>query len=163
VQEEKEEDMFFTAQANTLLQKYTGSSRGNGTMVEKELDLGTLVIVDDRDEDNMDTMKRMDTGVVQKEPAPFMKHFAQEEQQRKVGRKQPMAGPQNISYYFPDIPEGMDLRDFLKTLTVQQLEDHMAALDKFMDQELEALRKRYHQKRLPILQAMDAKKRQYRN
>ena len=57
VQEEKEEDMFFTAQANTLLQKYTGSSRGNGTMVEKELDLGTLVIVDDRDEDNMDTMK----------------------------------------------------------------------------------------------------------
>ena len=55
----------------------------------------------------------MDTGVVQKEPASFMKHFAQEEQQRKVGRKQPMAGPQNISYYFPDIPEGMDLRDFV--------------------------------------------------
>ena len=49
--------MFFTAQTNTLLQKYSGSSHGNGTMVEKELDLGTLVIVDDRDEDGMDTMK----------------------------------------------------------------------------------------------------------
>ena len=34
----------------------------------------------------------------------------------------------------------------------------MGALDGHMDQELEALRKRYHQKRLPILQAMDAKK-----
>ena len=49
--------MFFTAQASTLLQKYTGSSHGNGTMVEKELDLGTLVIVDDREDDAMDTMK----------------------------------------------------------------------------------------------------------
>ena len=28
----------------------------------------------------------------------------------------------------------------LKTLTVQQLEEHMSELDKFMDQELEALR-----------------------
>ena len=48
--------MFFTAQASTLIHKY-GSSHGNGTMVEKELDLGTLVIVDDREEDMMDTMK----------------------------------------------------------------------------------------------------------
>lgn len=107
----------------------------------------------------------MDTGVVQKESDDsqpnFMRFFAQEDQQKKVGRKQPIAGPQNISYYFPDIPEGMDLRDFvrdthittspiyhpnlslslqLKTLTVQQLEEHMSDLDKYMDQELEALR-----------------------
>lgn len=167
-EEEKEDDMYFTAHGeNTLLGMHTSSSHGNGTMVEKELDLGTLVIVDDRDEDSMDTMKRMDTGVVQKEASdsqpPFMKFFVQEEQQKKVGRKQPLQGAQNISYYFPDIPDGMDLREFLKTLNVQQLEEHMAALDKFMDQELEALRKRYHQKRLPILQAMDAKKKQYRN
>ena len=49
--------MFFTAQASTLLKNYPSSSHGNGTMVEKELDLGTLVIVDDQDEDTMDTMK----------------------------------------------------------------------------------------------------------
>lgn len=36
----------------------------------------------------------------------------------------------------------------------------MALLDKRMDEELEALRKRYHQKRQPILQAIDAKKKQ---
>ena len=42
----------------------------------------------------------------------FMRFFAKEDQQKK-GRKQPMAGPQNISYFFPDIPEGMELRDFV--------------------------------------------------
>ena len=51
----------------------------------------------------------------------------------------------------------------LKTLTQPQLEEYMTALDRHMDQELESLRKRYHQKRLPILQAMDAKKKQFRN
>lgn len=59
----------------------------------------------------------MDTGVVQKEASdsqpPFMKFFVQEEQQKKVGRKQPLQGAQNISYYFPDIPDGMDLREFV--------------------------------------------------
>ena len=40
----------------------------------------------------------------------------------------------------------------------------MAVLDQHMAQELETLRKRYHHKRLPILQAMDAKKKQqFRN
>ena len=63
-QEEKDEDMFFTAQSNTLLQKFSSSGRGNGTMVEKELDLGTLVIVDDQDEDPMDTMKSEGRGFV---------------------------------------------------------------------------------------------------
>lgn len=66
-QEDKDEDMFFTAQANTLMQKYSGGVKGNGTMVEKGgdsiMDLGTLVIVDDQDEDNMDTMKSMGHGV----------------------------------------------------------------------------------------------------
>ena len=38
----------------------------------------------------------------------------------------------------------------------------MKRLDKMMDEELESLRKRYHQKRQPILQAMDAKKNQHR-
>jgi serine/threonine kinase 3 len=55
-EEEEEKDKFFTAQANTLLNQYPSSSHGNGTMVEKEFDLGTLVIVDDT-EDDMDTMK----------------------------------------------------------------------------------------------------------
>jgi len=51
----------------------------------------------------------------------------------------------------------------LKTLTQPQLEEYLGALDRHMDTELESLRKRYHQKRMPILQAMDAKKKQFRN
>ena len=131
----------------------------------------------------------MDTGVVEKDSKSdyrpgFMQHFdKKDEQKKKVGRKQGPQGPHDISYYFPDIPDGMDFRDFvsrvlflteppylppllagqLKTLTQPQLEEYMSALDRHMDQELESLRKRYHQKRLPILQAMDAKKKQFRN
>lgn len=48
----------------------------------------------------------------------------------------------------------------LRTLSSQELGEHMSLLDKRMDEELEALRKRYHQKRQPILQAIDAKKKQ---
>lgn len=128
----------------------------------------------------------MDTGVVEKDAKPdyrpgFMQHFDKKDDKKKVGRKQGPQGPHDISYYFPDIPDGMDFRDFvscscvvlggslpryssqLKTLTQQQLEEYVGALDRHMDQELESLRKRYHQKRLPILQAMDAKKKQFRN
>ena len=148
----------------------------------------------------------VDTGVVQKDAGEsqpnFMRFFAQEDQQKK-GRKQPMAGPQNISYYFPDIPEGMELRDFVSlsisphifhthTLSLLRLAEdsdgtatggtHVRTgqihgpriggsqvrskftydvIDNDIIQNLSP-RKRYHQKRLPILQAMDAKKKQYR-
>ena len=54
----------------------------------------------------------------------FMKFFAKEEQQKKAVRsKQPMTGPQNISYYFPDIPDGMDLRDFVSLSLSLSLSD----------------------------------------
>ena len=45
----------------------------------------------------------------------FLQHFDQKEEQqkKKVGRKQ---GPHDISYYFPDIPEGVDFRDFVSLL-----------------------------------------------
>jgi len=62
----------------------------------------------------------VDTGVVEKENKPdyrpgFMDHFdKKEEQKKKVGRKQGPQGPHDISYYFPDIPDGMDFRDFVR-------------------------------------------------
>ncbi len=51
----------------------------------------------------------------------------------------------------------------LKSLGPQTLDEYISALDKHMSDELESLRKRYHQKRLPILQAMDAKKKHARS
>lgn len=170
------EDQFFTA-VNTLVQRGGKGKGGNagGAVTPPEgdgigtagLDLGTMVIIDDSDEeDDSGTMKRVDTGVVDKESQEyrpgFMQHFDQKEEQqkKKVGRKQAPQGPHDISFYFPDIPEGVDFRDFLKTLNQQNLEEYLSALDTHMSTELESLRKRYHQKRLPILQAMDAKKKQ---
>lgn len=61
----------------------------------------------------------MDTGVVEKDSKAdyrpgFMDHFdKKDEQKKKVGRKQGPQGPHDISYYFPDIPDGMDFRDFV--------------------------------------------------
>lgn len=166
----EDDEEFYTAH-NTMVQrgmKAHGTVVSGGDSTITDHDLGTLVIIDDDDSEEMEsTMKRMDTGVVEKESSDyrpgFMQHFDKKEE-KKAGRKQPVQGPHDLSYYFPDIPEGMDFRDFLKTLTGQQLEEYMSALDKHMAQELESLRKRYHQKRLPILQAMDAKKKpQFRN
>ncbi len=61
----------------------------------------------------------MDTGHAEKEGGKdyrpgFMQHFEKNDEQKKkrgVGRKQPLQGPHNISYYFPDVPEGVDFRD----------------------------------------------------
>ena len=49
-----------------------------------------------------------------------MQHFDQKEEQqkKKVGRKQAPQGPHDISFYFPDIPEGMDFRDFVSVMCV---------------------------------------------
>ena len=65
----------------------------------------------------------MDTGVVEKDSKAdyrpgFMDHFdKKDEQKKKVGRKQGPQGPHDISYYFPDIPDGMDFRDFVSPFT----------------------------------------------
>lgn len=109
--------------------------------VDTITDLGTLVIIDDPNEDDeIDTMKSryswsnrphpllplpylgMDTGVVEKDTKSdyrpgFMQHFDKKDDKKKVGRKGPQ-GPHDISYYFPDIPDGMDFRDFVSQRAV---------------------------------------------
>ncbi len=133
------EDEFFTAH-NTLVQQQRNrgveAERGDGTIT----DLGTLVIIDD--DDDLDTMKSelpvslvswvrhplwprvgVDTGVMDKEGGKdyrpgFMQHFDKNDEQMKkrVGRKQPLQGPHNIAYYFPDVPEGVDFRDHVSCM-----------------------------------------------
>ncbi|EDV20456.1 uncharacterized protein TRIADDRAFT_32096 [Trichoplax adhaerens] len=49
---------------------------------------------------------------------------------------------------------------FLKQASYQDLQDRLANLDVFMEKDLEELRKRYQTKRQPILEAIEAKKRQ---
>ncbi len=59
----------------------------------------------------------VDTGVVDKETdrPGFMQHFDQKEEaiKKKGGRSKAPSGPHDISFYFPDIPDGMDFRVFV--------------------------------------------------
>jgi serine/threonine kinase 3 len=138
------------------------SESDTGTMIEHGEncmfeDMGTLVITEDGEEEG--TMKRIASDNPKKDPT-FLRHFDNQEDGKPLARRGPPTGPTSISNYFPNIPSSMTFRDYLKTLTLQDLEEHMRQLDNHLDQELEALRKRYHSKREPILSAMDAKKRQ---
>lgn len=61
----------------------------------------------------------VDTAEVNKESSDyrpgFMQHFDKKEEQNKR-RKQPLQGPQNISYYFPSVPEGMEFKDYVSSV-----------------------------------------------
>lgn len=67
----------------------------------------------------------VDTTDVEKDSRPnFMQHFdKKDEHKKKIGKKQDPNGPHDISYYFPDIPEGMDFRDFVSVLANET--DHL--------------------------------------
>lgn len=53
--------------------------------------------------------------------------------------------------------------DYLKFLSFEELGQRMSSLDSDMEREIEDLRRRYHAKRQPILDAMDAKKKRQQN
>ncbi|KAH7971745.1 hypothetical protein HPB52_002402 [Rhipicephalus sanguineus] len=53
--------------------------------------------------------------------------------------------------------------DYLKYLSYEELGHRMSSLDSEMEREIEDLRRRYHAKRQPILDAMDAKKKRQQN
>ena len=113
--------------------------------------------------------------------ASFMKYFDKKDDVSPRANPGPSnkGGGINIRNYFPSLPSNMDFKEYvrflgqliichqlllqLKTLSLNDLEQHMSELDIHMDQEIESLRKRYHSKRQPILAAMDAKKRQQQN
>ena len=70
----------------------------------------------------------VDTTDVEKADARpgFMQHFdKKDEHKKKIGKKQDPNGPHDISYYFPDIPEGMDFRDFVRILYCSSWEAHV--------------------------------------
>jgi len=53
--------------------------------------------------------------------------------------------------------------DFLKFLSFDELKGKMANLDQDMEREIDDLRRRYHAKRQPILDAMDQKRKRQQN
>ncbi|KAM9164165.1 serine/threonine-protein kinase 3 isoform 1-T1 [Pangshura tecta] len=151
----------------------------NSTMLES--DLGTMVInSDDDDEEEDGTMKRNTSSLrhfslmktsrnatsPQVQRPSFMDYFDKQDSKNKSHENcnQNMPEPYHISKY-PDnwkVPQDGDF-DFLKNLSLEELQMRLTALDPMMEREIEELRQRYTAKRQPILDAMDAKKRRQQN
>ncbi|XP_043363484.1 serine/threonine-protein kinase 3 isoform X4 [Dermochelys coriacea] len=98
----------------------------------------------------------------------FMDYFDKQDSKNKSHENcnQNMPEPYHISKnVFPDnwkVPQDGDF-DFLKNLSLEELQMRLTALDPMMEREIEELRQRYTAKRQPILDAMDAKKRRQQN
>ena len=145
----------------------------SNTMIEHgdtiDSEMGTMVINDDED---MGTMQRFDTGPTPSNGAgandrpAFMNYFDNVENQGKSGsgsqRSRKDGLPPEEAWKFSKNITEMDF-DFLKNLSISDLKMRHDSLDKLMEKEIEDLRKRYHEKRQPILDAIDAKKRRQQN
>ncbi|KAM9198437.1 serine/threonine-protein kinase 3 isoform 2-T2 [Trichechus inunguis] len=147
-------------------------SEGAQTMIEHnstmlESDLGTMVINSEDEEEEDGTMKRNATSSQVQRPS-FMDYFDKQDFKNKSHENcnqnmhEPFPMSKNV---FPDnwkVPQDGDY-DFLKNLSLEELQMRLKALDPMMEREIEELRQRYTAKRQPILDAMDAKKRRQQN
>ncbi|VCW67510.1 unnamed protein product, partial [Gulo gulo] len=147
-------------------------SEGAQTMIEHnstmlESDLGTMVINSEDEEEQDGTMKRNATSPQVQRPS-FMDYFDKQDFKNKSHENcnqnmhEPFPMSKNV---FPDnwkVPQDGDF-DFLKNLSLEELQMRLKALDPMMEREIEELRQRYTAKRQPILDAMDAKKRRQQN
>ena len=159
--------------SSTMKLRYNTTESDSNTMIEHgdtSLDgaLGTMVI--NEEDSDMGTMQRFDTG-----PTPsnggsggdrpaFMNYFDNVDNQGKSGSqrsKREGLPPEEAWKFSKNITE-MDF-DFLKKLSISELQVRFDSLDSLMEKEIEDLRKRYHEKRQPILDAIDAKKRRQQN
>ncbi|XP_041493687.1 serine/threonine-protein kinase 3 isoform X1 [Microtus oregoni] len=147
-------------------------SEGAQTMIEHnstmlESDLGTMVINSEDEEEEDGTMKRNATSPQVQRPS-FMDYFDKQDLKNKSHENcnQNVHEPCPVSQsVFPDdwrVPHDGDF-DFLKNLSLEELQMRLKALDPMMEREIEELHQRYSAKRQPILDAMDAKKRRQQN
>uniref|UniRef100_A0A4X2K9H5 non-specific serine/threonine protein kinase n=1 Tax=Vombatus ursinus TaxID=29139 RepID=A0A4X2K9H5_VOMUR len=147
-------------------------SEGAQTMIEHnttilESDLGTMVINSEDEEEVDGTMKRNAASSQVQRPS-FMDYFDKQDFKNKSHENcnqnihEPFPMSKNV---FPDnwkVPQDGDF-DFLKNLSLEELQMRLKALDPMMEREIEELRQSYNAKRQPILDAMDAKKRRQQN
>ncbi|XP_056885296.1 serine/threonine-protein kinase 4-like isoform X2 [Takifugu flavidus] len=124
-----------------------------GTMIQHEdtgTMLGTLVI--NSDDEDVGTMKRSSEAVQPARPS-FLDYFEQKEKENVQND-----GIDGQNHADNRRPEG-DLQ-VVSTWSVEELQLRLASLDPQMQQEIEEVRQRYQAKRKPILDAIEAKKRQ---
>ncbi|KAL6091599.1 hypothetical protein STEG23_024450, partial [Scotinomys teguina] len=147
-------------------------SEGAQTMIEHnstmlESDLGTMVINSEDEDEEDGTMKRNATSPQVQRPS-FMDYFDKQDFKNKSHENCNQSVRESCPVsprVFPDdwrVPQDGDF-DFLKNLSLEELQMRLKALDPMMEQEIEDLHQRYSAKRQPILDAMDAKKRRQQN
>eukprot|EP00794_Sanderia_malayensis_P011801 gene11801-13022_t len=156
--------------SGTMIENSGTMIENSGTMIEN--DMGTMVINDENDGAADDSTMRSVVTEVRESKAQnyrpaFLDHFEKlEENQRNVegiGRKLDNGIRSDGAVQFPKNFFGPMDFDFLKTLTYEELNHRMSSLDGDMEREIEDLRKRYQDKRQPILDAMEMKKRRQMN
>ena len=157
-------------EGSTMKQRYNTTESDSNTMIEHDTidgGMGTMVINDD---EGMGTMQRFDTGPTPSNGAgggdrpAFMNYFDNVDAGSGSGsnnsRKEGLP-PEDAWKFSKNITE-MDF-DFLKNLSISDLQMRYDSLDLLMEREIEDLRNRYQEKRQPILDAIDAKKRRQQN
>lgn len=133
-----------------------------------ESQVGTMVINEDEDSG---TMQRFDTGPTgNSNTGPqggsggsrpsFMEYFDKKDDSGQ-GSKSTNVAPDQAWKITKNINE-LDF-EFLKNLKLADLQAKLNSLDPEMEKEIENLRNRYHHKKQPILEAIEAKKRRQQN
>uniref|UniRef100_A0A3Q3QKG8 non-specific serine/threonine protein kinase n=1 Tax=Monopterus albus TaxID=43700 RepID=A0A3Q3QKG8_MONAL len=129
-------------------------------MATMQSQLGTMVInSEDEDEEEAGTMKRRDETVQPAKPS-FLEYFEQKEKEAISHNDRGGRGDGNADNR--KLPGEGDL-EVVSTWSVEELRLRLASLDPQMEQEIEEIRQRYHTKRQPILDAIEAKKRRQQN
>ena len=144
----------------------------SNTMVSQ--DTGTLVINDDSlviNEDCGTMMINSDSTPTKPYRAPFLDFIdytpphelpnlmnSSLSTVKKSSVSSPTQRP-SLVIKFPHLPAGMDMKTYLRGLSLRELHEKLGNLDALMDDELQTLRERYQTKKSPILAAIDSKKR----
>ena len=143
----------------------------SNTMVSA--DTGTLVINDDSmviNEDSGTMMINSDQTPTKPYRPPFLEYIDSTPPHelpnvmnssistvKKSSFGSPTQRP-NLVIKFPHLPAGMDMKSYLRGLSLRELHEKLGNLDFLMEDELTTLRERYQKKKSPILAAIDSKK-----
>ncbi|XP_069507456.1 serine/threonine-protein kinase 4 isoform X4 [Ambystoma mexicanum] len=147
------------AKGDMATMRHSSTSAGGNTMIEHdgtlEMQLGTMVI---NSEDYEEGTVKMTNESTQSDKPSFLEYFEQKEKESQMNSLENNSLNQSKTSSDWKVPQEGDY-EFLKSWSVDELQRRLSALDPMMEQEIEAIRQRYHSKRQPILEAIDAKKR----
>ncbi|CAH0562647.1 unnamed protein product [Brassicogethes aeneus] len=163
----------------------------SGTLIELESSLGTMVINSDVDDQTMKRHDTDSTNGGKKYRPMFLDHFDKKEAEIKgngvssptsienevnneekryqshlqlqLNQAVPQAPAPPVQEVKPRSQFSESDFEFLKYLTLDELQSRMNTLDLDMEREIEELKKRYQLKKQPILDAMDTKRKRSQN